>query len=95
VVKIPRRSKSTRKTSLLLELTQRIAPGWLVAIVFSGVIGSFALLIAFASLFVPPQSSSEAAQCRQRCLPRAGVIQDDKDYPMSTRGQYQKVCRCS
>jgi len=95
VVKIPRRNRSPRKSSFLLELTQRIPPGWLVAIAFSGVIGSFALLITFASLFVPPQSSTYAEQCRQRCLPRAGVIQDDKDYPMSTRGQYRKVCRCS
>ncbi|WP_428001005.1 hypothetical protein [Acidovorax sp.] len=95
MVKKRLRSEGPRKESFLLGLTRRIPPGWLVAIVFSGVLGSFALFIAFASLFVPSQSSSEAAQCRQRCLPRAGVIHDDKDYPMSTRGQYRKVCRCS
>lgn len=89
-----RRSKGLGNEPLLLALTRRIPPGWLVVTVFSGIVGCLVLFIAFASSFVPPDSS-EAEQCRKQCHPRFSALEDDKSYPMPTRGQYRKVCRCS
>lgn len=89
-----RSSKGLGNEPLPLALTRRIPPGWLVVMVFSCIVGCLVLFIAFASSFVPPDSS-EAEQCRKQCHPRFGALEDDKSYPMSTRGQYRKVCRCS
>lgn len=83
-----------RKPSSLQKVIARIPRGWLAAMVFSGFIGSFVLFMALLR-GLAPGPFSEAEQCSQQCLPRAGMLQEDRDYPMSTRGRYRQICRCN
>jgi hypothetical protein len=62
--------------------------------VFCGLIGSFVLVMGLLR-GLAPGPFSQVEECRQRCQPRAGILRDDKDYPMSTRGQYRQICQCS
>ena len=82
-----------RKTSSVQRLIARIPPGWLVVMVFCGLIGSCALVMGLLRGFVPGPFS-QIEECRQQCLPRKGQLENDKDYPMSAKGQYRQLCRC-
>ena len=74
----------------LKKLSILLTPGWMVLIVFGSFIGGAYLL----GYFLPaPRDATQ--ECRQQCIPRAGNLVDDKNYPMSAKGMYRKICECS
>ena len=74
----------------MLRTAARMPSAWVVVIAFAAFI---ALAVAVAALIQRPPDAQAA--CRQQCMQRTGRFVDDKDYPMSAKGQYRAVCRCS
>lgn len=71
---------------------KRLSLGQIAFLVFALFIAGIS---AIAWLLPPPKDAEAEAECKVQCAPFIGQVGRDKDYPMSTRGNYREQCICS